>query len=149
MKIVIQRVKQSKVKVNSEVIGKIDKGLLILIGAEKGDNKSDVDYLVSKALNLRIFEDDNSKMNHSVLDIKGEVLVVSQFTLLGDCRKGRRPSFDKAAKGEDALELYENFVSELKKSELKIQTGKFGAHMQVELTNDGPVTLILDSKKVF
>ena len=149
MKIVIQRVKQSKVKVNSEVIGKIDKGLLILIGAEKGDNKSDVDYLVSKVLNLRIFEDDNSKMNHCVLDIIGEILVVSQFTLLGDCREGRRPSFDKAAKGEDALELYENFVSELKKSELKIQTGKFGAHMQVELTNDGPVTLILDSKKVF
>ena len=149
MKIVIQRVKQSKVKVNSEVIGKIDKGLLILIGAEKGDNKSDVDYLVSKVLNLRIFEDDKSKMNHSVLDIKGEVLVVSQFALLGDCRKGRRPSFDKAAKGEEALELYENFVSELKKSELKIQTGKFGDHMQVELTNDVPVTLILDSKKVF
>jgi len=147
MKIVIQRVKQSKVKVNSEVIAKIDKGLLILIGAEKGDNKSDVDYLVSKAINLRIFEDDNSKMNLSVLDIKGEILVVSQFTLLGDCRKGRRPSFDKAAKGEDALELYENFVSELNKSELKIQTGEFGAHMQVELTNDGPVTLILDSRK--
>jgi len=147
MKIVIQRVKQAKVKVNSEVIGNIHKGLLILIGAEKGDNKSDVDYLVSKVLNLRIFEDDNSKMNLSVLDIKGEILVVSQFTLLGDCRKGRRPSFDKAAKGEDALELYENFVSELNKSELKIKTGEFGAHMQVELTNDGPVTLILDSKK--
>jgi len=149
MKIVIQRVKQSKVKVNSEVIGKIDKGLLILIGAEKGDNKSDVDYLVSKVLNLRIFEDDNSKMNLSVIDIKGQILAVSQFTLLGDCRKGRRPSFDKAAKGEEALHLYNYFVSELKKSDLKIQTGKFGAHMQVELTNDGPVTLILDSKKVF
>jgi len=147
MKIVIQRVKQAKVKVNSEVIGKIDKGLLILIGAEKGDNKSDVDYLVSKALNLRIFEDDNSKMNLSVLDIKGEILVVSQFTLLGDCRKGRRPSFDKASKGEDALKLYEDFVSELKKSDLTVQTGEFGSHMQVELTNDGPVTLILDSKK--
>ena len=146
MKIVIQRVKQALVKVNSEVIGKIDKGLLILVGAEKGDNQSDVDYLVSKVLNLRIFEDDNSKMNHSVLDIKGEILVVSQFTLLGDCRKGRRPSFDKAAKGEDALELYESFVSELKKSDLKVETGQFGAHMQVELTNDGPVTLILDSK---
>ena len=146
MKIVIQRVKQAKVKVNSEVIGNIHKGLLILIGAEKGDNKSDVDYLVSKALNLRIFEDDNSKMNHCVLDIKGEILVVSQFTLLGDCRKGRRPSFDKAAKGEDALELYENLVSELQKTDLKVETGQFGAHMQVELTNDGPVTLILDSK---
>lgn len=147
MKIVIQRVKQAKVKVNSEVIGKIDKGLLILIGAEKGDNQSDVDYLVSKALNLRIFEDDNSKMNHSILDIKGQILVISQFTLLGDCRKGRRPSFDKAAKGEDALKLYEDFVSELKKSDLKVETGQFGAYMQVELTNDGPVTLILDSKK--
>ena len=149
MKIVIQRVKQSKVKVNSEVVAKIDKGLLILIGAEKGDNKSDVDYLVSKALNLRIFEDDNSKMNLSVLDIKGQILAVSQFTLLGDCRKGRRPSFDKAAKGEEALELYNYFISELKKSDLKVETGQFGAHMQVDLINDGPVTLILDSRKVF
>jgi D-tyrosyl-tRNA(Tyr) deacylase len=147
MKIVIQRVKQAKVKVNSEVIGKIDKGLLILVGAEKGDSQSDIDYLVSKALNLRIFEDENSKMNLSVLDIKGEMLAVSQFTLLGDCRKGRRPSFDKAAGGEDALELYEIFVSELQKSGLKVQTGEFGAHMQVELINDGPVTLILDSNK--
>jgi D-tyrosyl-tRNA(Tyr) deacylase len=149
MKIVIQRVKQSKVKVNSEVIAKIDKGLLILIGAEKGDNKSDVDYLVSKALNLRIFEDDNSKMNHCVLDIKGEILVVSQFTLLGDCRKGRRPSFDKAAKGEDALKLYQEFVLELMKSGLRIETGQFGAHMQVDLINDGPVTMLLDSKGLF
>jgi len=149
MKIVIQRVKQSNVKVNSEVIAKIDKGLLILIGAEKGDNKSDVDYLVSKVLNLRIFEDDNSKMNLSVLDIKGEILVVSQFTLLGDCRKGRRPSFDKAAKGEDALKLYQEFVLELMKSGLRIETGQFGAHMQVDLINDGPVTMLLDSKGLF
>lgn len=147
MKIVIQRVKQAKVKVNSEVIAKIEKGLLILIGAQQGDNRSDIDYLASKVLNLRIFEDENSKMNLSVLDISGEIMAVSQFTLLGDCTKGRRPSFDKAAKGEEALKLYEDFVSELKKSELKVQTGQFGAHMHVELINDGPVTLILDSKK--
>jgi len=103
MKIVIQRVKQAIVKVNSEVIGNIQQGLLVLVGAEQGDTKSDIDFLVNKTLNLRIFEDENSKMNLSVLDIKGKILAVSQFTLLGDCRKGRRPSFDKAAKGEDAL----------------------------------------------
>ncbi len=148
MKIVIQRVKQAKVKVNSEVIGNIQQGLLILVGAEKDDDSSDVQYLVSKVLNLRIFEDENTKMNLSVSDIQGEILAVSQFTLLGDCKKGRRPSFDKAAKGKDALSLYEQFVSEFKKSGLSIQTGKFGAHMQLELINDGPVTLILNSRKI-
>ncbi|HSG30974.1 MAG TPA: D-aminoacyl-tRNA deacylase [Thermodesulfobacteriota bacterium] len=148
MKIVIQRVKQAKVKVNSEIIGNIQQGLLILVGAENDDDSSDIQYLVSKVLNLRIFEDENSKMNLSVLDIKGEILAVSQFTLLGDCTKGRRPSFDKAAKGQDALSLYEQFVSELKKSDLNIQTGKFGAHMQVELINDGPVTFVLNSRKI-
>lgn len=148
MKIVIQRVKQAKVKVNSEIIGNIQQGLLILVGAENDDDSSDIQYFVSKVLNLRIFEDENSKMNLSVLDIKGEILAVSQFTLLGDCTKGRRPSFDKAAKGQDALSLYEQFVSELKKSDLNIQTGKFGAHMQVELINDGPVTFVLNSRKI-
>ncbi|NIP38921.1 MAG: D-tyrosyl-tRNA(Tyr) deacylase [Candidatus Dadabacteria bacterium] len=147
MKIVIQRVKQAKVKVNSEVIGKIQQGLLILIGVEKGDELSDIEYLASKILNLRIFEDENSKMKLSVTDIQGEILAVSQFTLLGDCRKGRRPSFDKSAKGEEAMELYNYFVEELKKSDLNIQTGQFGAHMEVELINDGPLTFILDSKK--
>lgn len=147
MRIVLQRVKQAKVKVNSEDVGNIQHGLLLLIGAEKDDNSTDIDYLVKKVLNLRIFEDDNSKMNLSVLDIKGSILAVSQFTLLGDCTKGRRPSFDKAAGGEEALNLYNIFVSELKKSDLTVETGRFGLHMYVELINDGPVTLILDNKK--
>lgn len=147
MKIVIQRVKQAKVKVNSEVVGNIQQGMLILVGAEKGDTVSDVEYLTGKSLNLRIFEDKKSKMNLSVVDIGGEILAVSQFTLLGDCKKGRRPSFDKAERGEAAEYLYELFVSELKKTGLNIQTGRFGAHMQVELINDGPITLILDSRR--
>jgi len=149
MRIVVQRVKQASVKVNSEVIGEIGEGLLLLIGAEQNDDESDIDYLVSKTLNLRIFEDEHSKMNLSVIDIKGEILAVSQFTLLGDCRKGRRPSFARAARGQEALKLYQEFVLELKKSGLRIETGEFGAYMQVELINDGPVTLLLDSKKLF
>ena len=147
MRIVIQRVKQAKVKVNSELIGIIRQGLLLFVGAEKGDSKKDIDYLVQKLLNLRIFQDVNSKMNLSVIDIKGEILTVSQSTLLGDCAKGRRPSFDKAANSNDALKLYKNFLSEIKKSRLRVETGQFGANMQVELINDGPVTLILDSRK--
>ena len=147
MKILIQRVKQAKVKVNTEVIGNIQQGLLVLVGAEQGDSGSDIEYLVNKTLNLRIFEDNNSKMNMSVIDIEGQILVVSQFTLLGDCKKGRRPSFDKAARGEEALILYNGFVEEIRKSGLKVDTGKFGAYMQIELINDGPVTFILDSRK--
>ena len=147
MRIVLQRVKQAKVKVNSEVIGNIQQGLLLFVGAEKGDFIKDIEYLVQKLINLRIFEDEKSKMNLSVHDINGEILAVSQFTLLGDCTKGRRPSFDKAAGSDDAIYLYDKFVSGLKKSGLRVATGKFGEHMEVELINDGPVTLILDSRK--
>ena len=147
MKILIQRVKQAKVKVNSEVIGNIQHGLLLLIGAEKGDSKKDIEYLAQKLIHLRIFEDKNSKMNLSILDVKGEILAVSQFTLLGDCTRGRRPSFDKAAGSDEAIYLYDKFVSELRKSGLRVETGRFGAHMKIELINDGPVTLILDSRK--
>jgi len=147
MRIVLQRVKQAQVKINSEVVGNIQQGLLLFVGAEKGDGINDIKYLVQKLINLRIFEDEKSKMNLSVHDLDGEILAVSQFTLLGDCSKGRRPSFDKAAGSDDAFNLYNDFVLEIKKSGLRVETGRFGAHMQIELINDGPVTLIVDSRK--
>jgi len=147
MRIVLQRVKQAKVKVNSEVIGNIQQGLLLFVGAEMGDGIKDIKYLVQKLINLRIFEDEKSKMNLSVHDLDGEILAVSQFTLLGDCSKGRRPSFDKAAGRDEAIYLYNEFLSELKKSGLRVEAGRFGAHMQVEIINDGPVTLIVDSRR--
>jgi len=144
MKIVVQRVLRSSVSVNDEVIGEIGRGLMILFGAEKGDEDEAVDALADKVLNLRIFADDQGKMNRSCIDIAGEILVVSQFTLAGDCSRGRRPGFDNAAVPEEAKRLYQNFIEKLAESKLNIQEGRFGADMQVDIVNDGPVTFILE-----
>lgn len=149
MRAVIQRVKHAKVTVDNEIVGKIQNGILVLLGVDKDDSIKDAKYLSEKILNLRIFNDSNHKMNLSLLDIDGEMLVVSQFTLYGDCRKGRRPSYDASAPPIIANELYEKFVTLCKESKLNIQTGTFQAYMDVELLNDGPVTLLLDSKKNF
>ncbi|MBZ4650701.1 D-aminoacyl-tRNA deacylase [Thermosipho sp. (in: thermotogales)] len=149
MRAVIQRVKNAKVEVEGKTVGKIENGLLVLLGVGKDDNKEDIKYLAEKIINLRIFDDENGKMNLSLLDIKGELLIVSQFTLYGDCRKGRRPSYSESAPPDIAKKLYEEFVNTCKNYNLKVETGEFGAHMQVSLVNDGPVTLLLDSKKVF
>ena len=144
MKIVLQRVLRSSVSVRGDVVGEIDKGLMILFGAEKGDGEAVVNALAEKVLNLRIFADGQGKMNRSCLDVQGEILVVSQFTLAGDCSRGRRPGFDNAAPPEEAERLYTKFIEILVESKLKIQAGRFGADMQVELVNDGPVTFILE-----
>ena len=149
MRAVIQRVKRASVTVEKNVIGKINRGLLVLLGVSNGDTEKDADYLVEKTLNLRIFEDAANKMNLSLADINGEILIVSQFTLFGDVRKGRRPSFIEAASPEKANQLYEYFVSVVSNHLLHVETGKFQAMMDVELINDGPVTILLDSKKVF
>ena len=147
MKTVIQRVTEADVTIDNETVGKINKGFLILLGVEKGDTSLDADKLVKKIPVLRIFEDENDKMNLSCLDIDGEMLVVSQFTLCADCSHGRRPSFTDSAPPNEANELYEYFVSELKRAGVKkVDTGRFGADMKVRLLNDGPVTIILDSK---
>ena len=144
MKLVIQRVKSAKVSVEGETTGKIDSGLLVLLGVTHSDNKATVDYLVKKLCNLRIFEDENGKMNLSVKDINGSLLIVSQFTLYADTNSGNRPSFVNAAKQDLANELYEDFKQKCKESGLEVQSGIFGADMQVELLNDGPVTIILE-----
>jgi D-aminoacyl-tRNA deacylase len=149
MRVVLQRVSQAKVTVNSKVIGKIDKGMLILLGISKTDSEKEVKFMVEKVLNLRIFDDEQKKMNLSLLDISGELLVVSQFTLYGDARKGRRPSYIDAASPENASKVYELFVNEVRKQVKRVETGQFQAMMDVELTNDGPVTILLDSDKKF
>ncbi len=149
MRAVVQRVSNSSVTVDQNIVGKIDKGIMVLLGVNDEDNSKDVEYLVDKIVNLRIFEDENEKMNLSLLDIKGDLLVVSQFTLYGDCRKGRRPNFTDAAKPDKAIPLYEEFIDKAKKHGIKVETGKFGAHMNVDIMNDGPVTLLIDSKKNF
>ena len=149
MRAVVQRVSSSKVEVDNKVIGSIKKGLNVLIGISKEDTIEDLNYIKDKILNLRIFEDENEKMNLSLLDIKGEILVISQFTLYGDCRKGRRPNFMNAEGGEKAKEAYNTFIKLLKESNIKIETGEFGADMKVDIQNDGPVTIILDSKRTF
>ena len=148
MQVVIQRVKDSSVSIGDKLIGKIGKGILVFLGIEKEDTQNDADYLVSKIINLRIFDDPYGKMNLSVKDINGEILVISQFTLLGDCRKGRRPSFANAAEPEKAETLYQYFVSQIKNNAI-VSTGKFQAKMDVYILNDGPVTFLLDSKNRF
>lgn len=145
MRVVVQRVTEANVKVNEEIVGKIDSGLMLLVGIDENDEKPDADWLVQKILNLRIFGDDDGKLNLSVLDTKGEILCISQFTLIADYKKGNRPSFIKAAKPDQAVPLFDYFKNELKKSHLKIESGIFGANMKVSLINDGPVTIIMDS----
>ncbi|MGS0747792.1 D-aminoacyl-tRNA deacylase [Halpernia sp. GG3] len=146
MRIVIQRVSSANVEVDTKIAGEISKGLLLLIGVDEEDTKEDADWLVKKVLDLRIFSDDEGKMNLSVKDILGEILCISQFTLIADYKKGNRPSFIKAAKPELALNLFNYFKTEIAKSTLKIESGIFAADMQVSLVNDGPVTLVFDSK---
>ena len=145
MKLILQRVSGASVLVDGEVIASINKGILILFGVEKGDGKEQVFFLVDKTLNLRVFSDENGKMNFSCIDVRGDILVVSQFTLLGDCSRGRRPGFDKVADAVTARDLYEYYVELLCKSGLKVDTGKFGADMKLQLVNDGPVTFLLES----
>ncbi len=149
MKAVIQRVSYSSVVIDGKEVGKTDKGLMILLGVEQGDTKADADKLIKKIPVLRIFEDENGKMNLSCLDISGEILVVSQFTLCADCSHGRRPSFTASAPPDIANELYMYFVDELRKAGVKkVDTGEFGADMKVSLLNDGPVTIILESREL-
>lgn len=144
MKAVIQRVTAASVTVNNRVVGQIEQGVLILLGVEKGDTEASADWLAEKIVSLRIFEDEAGKMNRSLLDISGAALVVSQFTLAGNCNKGRRPSFDTAAPAEEGKRLYDYFVVALEQQNLPVQTGIFQADMQVALVNDGPVTFILE-----
>ena len=145
MRLVVQRVKNAKVEVDGKTVGEIEKGFLVLIGIKQGDNKEQADYLSKKVCNLRVFTDENDKMNLSLKDVKGKLLIVSQFTLYGNCEDGNRPSFTTAAKPEFANELYEYFVEQCKRENIKkVATGEFGADMQVTLQNDGPVTIILE-----
>ena len=146
MKAVIQRVSTANVKVDGKIVGEISTGLLLLIGIDEEDEKTDADWVVQKILNLRIFGDEEGKLNLSVLDISGEILCISQFTLIADYKKGNRPSFIKAAKPQKAIPLFEYFKTEIAKSNLKTESGIFGADMKVSLLNDGPVTIVMDSK---
>ncbi|WP_313031328.1 D-aminoacyl-tRNA deacylase [Soonwooa sp.] len=146
MKIVIQRVSESSVKVDEKIVGEIGAGLMLLCGIDENDQSEDADWLVKKILDLRIFGDEDGKLNLSIKDIQGEILCISQFTLIVDYKKGNRPSFIKAAKPDKAIPLFEYFKDELKKSGLKIESGIFGADMKVALINDGPVTIVMDSK---
>ena len=147
MRAVVQRVSRASVTVAGEVVGRIDHGLLVLLGVAEGDLQDDVVFLATKIVGLRIFPDDQAKMNRSLLDVGGRMLVVSQFTLLGDCRKGRRPSFIEAARPELAVELYRGFIAEVQGQGIEVESGRFQEHMDVELVNDGPVTLILDTRQ--
>lgn len=149
MRAVVQRVKHCRVLVDGNTVGEIGPGLLVLLGVAKTDNEAAADYMAEKILGLRIFEDDQEKMNLSVQDKRGEVLVVSQFTLYGDVRRGKRPSFDAAARPEEAKRLYEYFVGRIRSCGVRCETGQFQAMMDVELVNQGPVTILLDSEKLF
>ena len=149
MRAVIQRVSESSVTVDGAVVGAIGMGLLVLLGVEEGDTEKETQYMIDKILGLRIFEDTEGKMNHSIQEVSGELLAVSQFTLLGDARKGRRPSYSNAARPEEANRLYELFVKGIREKGTKVETGVFQADMKVSLVNDGPVTLLLDSQKLF
>ncbi|RLQ98095.1 D-aminoacyl-tRNA deacylase [Falsibacillus albus] len=146
MKIVLQRTKKASVTVNEEVIGAIDHGFVLLVGITHGDTIDDAKYLAEKIVNLRVFEDDNGKMNHSLKDVEGQILSISQFTLYGDCRKGRRPNFMEAAPPDTAEPLYDAFNELLRSQGVPVETGSFGAMMDVQLVNDGPVTLIVESQ---
>ncbi|MQR95440.1 D-aminoacyl-tRNA deacylase [Fictibacillus phosphorivorans] len=148
MKVVLQRSKEAKVLVDSEVKGRIDKGLVLLVGVTHEDTEKDADYLAEKIVNLRIFEDENEKMNLSLIDTEGSILSISQFTLYGDTKKGRRPNFMDAAKPDHAITMYDYFNDKLKSLGVHVETGVFGAMMDVSFTNDGPVTLIIDSKSL-
>ncbi|NEU54678.1 D-aminoacyl-tRNA deacylase [Bacillus altitudinis] len=147
MRLVVQRVTSASVKVEEEITGAINEGYMVLVGVTHEDTEEDVHYLAEKLAHLRIFEDENGKMNHSLLDVKGSVLSVSQFTLYGDTRKGRRPNFMKAAKPDVANSLYEYFNETLREKGIHVETGRFGAMMDVSLTNSGPVTMLMDSKE--
>jgi len=147
MRAVVQRVSSARVQVGARTVGQIRAGLLVFAGVEHDDGADDVKYIAEKVRELRIFEDEAGKMNRSLVDAGGALLVVSQFTLCGDCRKGRRPSFDAAESPERAKILYERLITELREAGLTVETGEFQAHMDVELTNDGPVTLMLDSRR--
>lgn len=144
MKIVVQRVNQAKVEVDSKVIGKIKKGLMVLIGVRENDTEKEAEYLANKLCNLRVFEDENEKMNLRLKDIGGSLLLISQFTLYANSKNGNRPSFTEAAKPDKACEIYEYFCNECKKQDIKVEKGIFGANMQVSLVNDGPVTIIIE-----
>lgn len=146
MRVVVQRVKSASVTIDGNVHSKINSGFLVLLGITSTDTKQDVDYLVKKVVNLRVFSDENDKMNLSLKSVNGELLIISQFTLYGDCKDGNRPSFIEAAKPDIAVPLYEYFIDECKKQISVVETGIFGADMKVELLNDGPVTIIIDSK---
>ncbi|MAJ72665.1 D-tyrosyl-tRNA(Tyr) deacylase [Candidatus Poribacteria bacterium] len=149
MRAIVQRVKSANVQIDGQLVAEIESGLLIFLGISVDDQQSDIDYLIRKIANLRIFRDDDLRMNKSLLDVGGQALVVSQFTLYGDCRKGRRPNFSQAAKPEKAHQLYQVFVNQLLQLGVDVKTGVFQATMEVELTNDGPITILLDSKKLF
>jgi D-tyrosyl-tRNA(Tyr) deacylase len=149
MRACVQRVRQAHVTVGEEVVGRIERGLLVLLGVAAGDQQEDACQLADKLVALRVFDDDAGKMNRSLADVGGAMLVVSQFTLLGDCRKGRRPSFDAAAPPEAAQSLYEVFAGQVRQQGIEVATGRFREMMQVHLVNDGPVTLLLDSRKLF
>ena len=149
MRAVVQRVSSASVSVDGEIVGAIERGFLVLLGVAGDDDQDDVIFLAAKTAGLRIFEDADGKMNLGLTDVGGQMLVVSQFTLLGDCRKGRRPSFVRAARPELAETLYRSFIAEVRGHGIEVQTGRFQVHMDVELVNDGPVTLLLDSKKEF
>lgn len=149
MRAVLQRVTRARVEVAGHTVGEIGVGLLVLVGVARDDSASDVDYLAEKVVNLRVFEDDQGKMNQSLLDTRGAVLAVSQFTLYGDARRGRRPSYIDAAEPEKANELYEHFIAQVRDKGVKVETGVFQAMMEVELINNGPVTILLDSRKTF
>ncbi len=149
MRACVQRVSQAQVVVDGEVVGRIEQGLLVLLGVAAGDGEDDARQLADKIVSLRVFEDEAGKMNRSLAEVRGAMLVVSQFTLLGDCRKGRRPSFDAAAPPDLARSLYELFAARVREQGIEVATGRFREMMQVELTNDGPVTLLLDSRKTF
>ncbi len=149
MRAVVQRVSKASVTVNGEITGRIDAGFLVLVGVETTDNEADAKLLVEKVVGLRVFNDDAGKFNRSIEDVRGSVLIVSQFTLHGDCRKGRRPSFITAAQPDQAIPLYESVIQGCRDRAIPVETGVFGAHMDVELVNDGPVTILIDTKKTF